>query len=769
MTQIIGHEGYPGFDTQQTGENASRLEQTSLQPLPYSGDTIKEGMQKAEGGYNFGIWVGGNADSVYLCEQNPKRPWETVRRWKMTPADSGAPYEGQLGRTYANLIPADLDVGTLYASEIHRTIYDQAGTPRTIISPLLLDTHAESIRFSGMPVNQFESLTPRPYSEIVDRQFDWGDDKHPVISDPVIYEMHVEGFTAANKNLPESQRGTYEGLASDEAIAHIKKVGANTVGLLPIHQFVTEKFHSDRGMPNYWGYNTLGFFAPHRDYAEDKETPGAANKAFKEMVKRLHQADIAVILDVVYNHTAEEGMFGPVFSFKGLDKDSYRTNEVGNYDDSSTGVGNALNAAHPPIVKMIVDSLEHWVTEYHVDGFRFDLASSLIRDEKGHAHRYDLQNAAIIKAISESEVLKGRVLIAEPWDASGQLTEEFKKLPGWQAWDDGFRDTVRDAANGKGDGNLRRLAHYLIGGDDPSNTINFVTAHDGFTMRDLNAYDLKHNENNNEGQNNGADDNRSYNHGAEGPTDDETIQEARLRDERHMMGLLVLSNGTPMILSGDEVRRSQGGNNNAYCQRNSLTRQPWGIEPGTVEGDHLDFTSRLTAFRLAHPQHAVQGAPRGRMIMIPNEQLHKKEDPHGESDHPLGETDHHWVNKRGQTFGDADFEENKVIGLYRSGHFVGAPDTLQFTNIHAYPEPISLNGLTTAAGDYRFAINTGTSDAFLEGEGSRVEEGQFILGAFSTIILERISLKLPVGYFGDKTSAMKFNFKDARKALDIKL
>jgi isoamylase len=441
-----------------------------------------------------------------------------------------------------------------------------------------------------------------PRSVVVDSSFDWGGDRPPrrPLHQTEIYELHVKGFTARMPDVPQALRGTYAGLAHPAAIAHLVKLGISAVELMPVHQFVHDGHLIERGLRNYWGYNSIGFFAPHNEYATAGQR-GEQVTEFKRLVKALHEAGIEVILDVVYNHTAEGNHLGPMLSFKGFDNCAYyRT--VGNdprYYMDYTGTGNSLNMRHPHVLQLLMDSLRYWVLEMHVDGFRFDLAAALARE----LHEVD-RLSAFFDLIQQDPVVSQVKLIAEPWDVGegGYQVGNFPAL--WSEWNGKFRDSVRDYWRGT-DQALGEFANRLTGSPDlyasngrrPSASVNFVTAHDGFTLLDLVSYNDKHNDANGEGNADGENHNRSWNHGAEGPTDDQAIVALRARQRRNLLTTLLLSQGVPMLLAGDEVGRTQQGNNNAYCQDNELSWIDW------EHADHelLEFVVTLLAFRRAHP------------------------------------------------------------------------------------------------------------------------------------------------------------------------
>ena len=437
-----------------------------------------------------------------------------------------------------------------------------------------------------------------PKCRVIDPSFTWGDDRPPATPwhDTVIYELHVKGFTRLHPQIPEPLRGTYAGLASGPVIDYLQRLGITAVELMPVHAMVDERHLVDKGLRNYWGYNTIGFFAPELRY-----NSGNGINEFKTMVKSFHAAGIEVILDVVYNHTAEGNHLGPTLSFRGIDNRAYYRLEPDNlrYYRDYTGCGNTLNMLHPRVLQLIMDSLRYWVTEMHVDGFRFDLASTLARE----LHDVD-RLSTFFEVIQQDPVISQVKLIAEPWDVGegGYQVGNFPPL--WSEWNGQYRDTVRDYWRGA-DQTLPEFASRFTGSSDlyqsdrrrPTASINFITAHDGFTLADLVAYERKHNDANMEDSKDGTDDNRSWNCGVEGPTDDPQVSALRARQQRNQLVTLMLSQGVPMLLGGDELGRSQGGNNNAYCQDNEISWFDW----ENVDHELLRFSQQLIRLRRDHP------------------------------------------------------------------------------------------------------------------------------------------------------------------------
>jgi isoamylase len=508
----------------------------------------------------------------------------------------------------------DARPGTIYAYRVHGPYAPEEGH-RFNPNKLLLDPYARAIvgeltwgpELFGYQLETGDDLTfdtrdssgRMPRCRVIDPAFTWGRERSPSVpwERTIFYETHVKGFTKLHPALPEDMRGTYDGLASAEVVAYLRGLGVTSVELLPIHSFVNDSMLLDKGLTNYWGYNTLSFFAPARRYAHNQSF---AFSEFKEMVARLHDAGLEVILDVVYNHTAEGNEKGPTLSFKGIDNASYYRllPETPRYYINDTGTGNTFNLSHPRVLQLVTDSLRYWATEMRVDGFRFDLATILGRE----THGFD-EGGGFLDTCRQDPVLSRAKLIAEPWDIGPGGYQVGGFPPGWAEWNDRFRDTVR--AFWKGDeGQAAELAARLTASGDkfdrrgrkPWASVNFIAAHDGFTLNDLVSYDEKHNEANGEDNRDGHDHNLSWNHGVEGPTDDPEILALRERQKRNMLATLLLAQGTPMLLAGDEFGRTQQGNNNTYCQDNELNWVDWtGID---AAGQGLAaFARKLIALR----------------------------------------------------------------------------------------------------------------------------------------------------------------------------
>ncbi len=613
-------------------------------------------------GTNFALFSS-VAEKVELCLLSPQG---TEERVEMTEVDAWVWHAYLPG-----VVP-----GQRYGYRVHGP-WDPADGKRCDPSKLLLDPYARAVDGQITTANSLYSYdfdapdTPNHEDSahdtmvavVVNPYFDWGHDRppHHDYSETIIYEAHVKGMTMRHPDIPDRMRGTYAGMAHPVVIAYLKELGVTAVELMPVHQFVDDPVLQEKGLSNYWGYNTIGFFAPHNAYASTGTT-GEQVAEFKSLVKALHAADIEVILDVVYNHTAEGNHMGPTLSFKGIDNAAYYRLVDGDrqhYFDT-TGTGNSLLMSSPHVLQLIMDSLRYWVTEMHVDGFRFDLASTLAR-QFAEVDRL----SAFFDLIHQDPVVSQVKLIAEPWDVGvgGYQVGGFPPL--WSEWNGQYRDTVRDFWRGEFS-SLPQFASRLAGSADlyehtgrkPVASINFVTAHDGFTLRDLVSYNEKHNEANLEDNKDGESNNRSWNCGAEGPSDDPEILALRARQQRNFLTTMVFSQGVPMILHGDEFGRTQGGNNNAYCQDNPITWVDWDLDAS--QKALLAFTRRLIRMRREHPvlrrRRFFKGAAtRG-----------------GESD--LGEVE--WFTPGGEHMTDEEWNQPwaRATMVFYNGDAIGEPN-----------------------------------------------------------------------------------------------
>ena len=638
-------------------------------------------------GVNFALFSE-NATKVELCLYDPENSAVETARIAL-PEQTDQVWHGYL---------PDVRPGQLYGYRVDGP-YDPKNGQRFNANKLLLDPYAKAIGLDlewddslfGYKVGDAEadlSFDARdsgpfaPKAAVIEPSFTWGNDQPPKTPwhKMVIYELHVKGFTQLLPDVPEGLRGTYAGLSTDAAIRHLTDLGVTAVELMPVHYHVDDRFLIDRKKVNYWGYNTLGFLAPDRRFAACKQ-PEQAVQEFKSMVRTLHSAGLEVILDVVYNHTAEGNQLGPTLSLKGIDNGAYyRLTDDPRYYMDFTGTGNGLNMRHPRVLQLIMDSLRYWVTEMHVDGFRFDLASALARE----LHDVD-RLSAFFDIIHQDPILQPVKLIAEPWDV-GPGGYQVGNFPvGWAEWNGKYRDEVR--AFWKGDNGLvdefaTRLTGssdlYEHGGRRPYASINFLTCHDGFTLQDLVSYNGKHNEANGESNNDGNNDNRSWNCGAEGPTKDAAIVELRERQKRNMFATLLFSQGVPMILAGDELSNTQQGNNNAYCQDNEICWLDWNVTP--QKRAFLDFARRVLKIRREQPV------------------LHRRRFFHGRAIRGTEIRDILWLNPAGREMTDADWQAGfaQCLGVFldgdvqdcdEQGQKIVGDDLLLLLN--ASPNPIS--------------------------------------------------------------------------------
>jgi len=560
--------------------------------------------------------------------------------------------------------------GQRYGYRVHGP-YDPDEGIRCNPRKLLLDPYARAIEgdidwnsscYSYDPANagvvNIEDSAKHVFKSVVHHpHFDWAGDRSPdrPLHETVIYEAHLKGFTRCHPEVPEALRGTYAGFAHPAVIEHLLSLGVTAVELMPIHQFVQDDRLLQRSLRNYWGYNTIGFFAPHNEYASTGQRGEQVNE-FKAMVRTLHSAGIEVILDVVYNHTAEGNHLGPTLCFKGIDNRAYYrlVNDKPKFYYDTTGTGNSLNVSHPHTLQLIMDSLRYWITEMHVDGFRFDLAATLARE----FHEVD-RLSTFFDLIQQDPVVSRVKLIAEPWDIGegGYQVGNFPAL--WSEWNGHYRDTVRDFWRGE-PATVAEFASRLTGSSDlyqndtrrPFASVNFVTAHDGFTLRDLVSYNEKHNEANGESNRDGESHNRSWNCGAEGDTEDPAILTLRAKQQRNFLATIFLAQGVPMLLAGDEMSRTQRGNNNAYCQDNELSWVDW----STVDEPLLAFARWVIAFRRAHPVFRRRRWFHGRPIR--------------------GTVDIGWFKPDGQAMTDEDWDAShaRSLGAFLNGKAIQTPD-----------------------------------------------------------------------------------------------
>ena len=618
-------------------------------------------------GTNFALFSEA-AEQVELCLQDGDEPHGlSETRIALTEVDAFV-WHGYL---------PDVAPGQRYGYRVHGP-YDPARGHRCNPAKLLLDPYSKAIngevvwnealfsyRFSDPAVqNTADSAPYMPTNVVINPFFDWGDDRAPrtPYHETVIYEAHVRGLTLRHPDVPAEQRGTYAGIAHPAVVEHLARLGVTAVELMPVHQFVPEHNLQARGLTNYWGYNTIGFFAPHNGYAASGRR-GEQVQEFKTMVRALHEAGIEVILDVVYNHTAEGNDLGPTLSFRGIDNAAYYrlVDDDKRYYMDTTGTGNSLLMRHPHVLQMIMDSLRYWVLDMHVDGFRFDLAAALARQ----FHEVD-RLSAFFDLVQQDPVVSQVKLIAEPWDVGdgGYHVGNFPPL--WSEWNGKYRDTIRDLWRGQ-PATLPEFASRLTGSSDlykqdsrrPVASVNFVTAHDGFTLQDLVSYDHKHNEANGEDNRDGSDDNRSWNCGVEGPTDDRAILALRARQKRNFLTTLLLSQGVPMLLAGDEMGRTQRGNNNAYCQDNEISWVDWAVR---AESDQelLDYVRRLTRLRAEHAVFRRRRFFRGQAIRGGRQRL----------------GDIAWFTLAGEEMTDHDWDAGfaKSLTVFLNGRAISEPD-----------------------------------------------------------------------------------------------
>ncbi|WP_442805830.1 glycogen debranching protein GlgX [Streptomyces sp. NBC_01341] len=617
-------------------------------------------------GTNFALWAGG-AEAVELCLFD-ERGHETR-----------LPLTELTHEIWHGFVPG-VRPGQRYGYRVHGR-WDPWTGARWNAAKLLLDPYARAVDGSfTLPPEVYGHVRDWPEQHVADTvrddrdsapfvpkavvvhdDDDWAEDRRPKTpwADSVIYELHVRGFTKLHPGIPPELRGTYAGLAHPAAIGHLRRLGVTAVELLPVHQFAHEDHLLRRGLHNYWGYNSIGYFAPHADYAASGTT-GQQVGEFKQMVRALHDAGIEVILDVVYNHTAEAGELGPMLSLRGIDNRGYYrlAQDARRYADY-TGCGNTLHVVQPQVLRLITDSLRYWVTEMGVDGFRFDLAAALARS----MHDVDMLSP-FLAVIAQDPVLRRVKLIAEPWDVGNGGYQVGAFPPLWTEWNDRYRDAVRDFWRGALP-DVRDIGYRLTGSSDlyawggrrPYASVNFVTAHDGFTLRDLVSYEQKHNEANGEGNRDGTNDNRSWNGGAEGETEDPEVNALRRGQLRNLLTTLLLSTGVPMLVAGDEMGRTQGGNNNAYCQDNEVSWLDWSLLERPEWRQLTELTARVLSLRHRHPV------------------LRRRAFFAGTPQAPDGLRDLAWFTSRGEEMTEADwYAPAATLGLYLSGRDIPGRD-----------------------------------------------------------------------------------------------
>ncbi|MCX5143025.1 MULTISPECIES: glycogen debranching protein GlgX [unclassified Streptomyces] len=617
-------------------------------------------------GTNFALWAGG-AEAVELCLFDEDGTETRLALTELT------------HEVWHGFVPG-VRPGRRYGYRVHGR-WDPWTGARWNAAKLLLDPYARAVDGDfTLPAEVYGHVRDWPQQQVADTvrderdsapyvpkgvvvhdDDDWAEDRRPKTpwADSVIYELHVRGFTARHPGIPEELRGTYAGLAHPAAIGHLKRLGVTAVELLPVHQFAHEDHLLRRGLHNYWGYNSIGYFAPHAGYSASG-TAGQQVGEFKRMVRALHDAGIEVILDVVYNHTAEAGELGPMLSLRGIDnRGYYRLQPDARRYADYTGCGNTLHVVQPNVLRLITDSLRYWVTEMGVDGFRFDLAAALARS----MHDVDMLSP-FLAVIAQDPVLRRVKLIAEPWDVGNGGYQVGAFPPLWTEWNDRYRDAVRDFWRGALP-DVRDLGYRLTGSSDlyawggrrPYASVNFITAHDGFTLRDLVSYEQKHNEANGEGNRDGTSDNRAWNCGAEGETDDGTVNALRRRQLRNLLTTLLLSTGVPMLVAGDEMGRTQGGNNNAYCQDNEVSWLDWSLLEQPQWRELTELTARVLELRHTHPV------------------LRRRAFFSGRAQAPDGLRDLAWFTRQGAEMTEEDwYAPAATVGLYLSGRDIPGRD-----------------------------------------------------------------------------------------------
>ena len=631
------------------------------QPIVWPGQPYPLGSTWDGEGVNFALYSE-HAEKVELCLFDSSGKRETLR----------VQIREQTDMVWHGYLP-ELRPGQLYGYRVYGP-YDPEQGHRFNHHKLLLDPYGKQVqgtirwsdahfgyrvghRQEDLSFDRRDDAIGMPKNRVIDSAFTWESDAPPKIPwhDTLIYELHVKGFTMRHPDVPARLRGTYEGLATAPVIEHLTRLGVTAIELMPVHSFMDDRRLTERGLRNYWGYNSIGFFALEPRYLTTNSI-----YEFKTMVKTLHSAGLEVILDVVYNHTAEGNHLGPTLSLKGIDNSTYYrlVPDSSRYYKDYTGTGNTLNMQHPRVLQLIMDSLRYWVLEMHVDGFRFDLAATLARE----LHEVD-RLGAFLDIIHQDPVLSQVKLIAEPWDL-GEGGYQVGNFPvGWTEWNDRYRDTVRAYWKG-GEGLLGDLAYRITGSSDlyahsgrrPYASINFITAHDGFTLQDLVSYNEKHNEANGEENRDGNNNNLSWNCGAEGPTDDSNIQALRAKQKRNLLAMLLLSQGVPMLYAGDAIGHTQLGNNNAYCQDNATSWLNWNLQP--QDRDLLAFVQRMISLRKRHPVFHRRRFFQGRPIK------------------GASVKDVLWLNPSGNEISEGEWRDPSLhcLGVFLSGEGLGETD-----------------------------------------------------------------------------------------------
>lgn len=674
----------------------------------------KMGVSVEDNGCNVAIQAD-TTDAVDVCLFDSNNPNEAIERHRLNRVD-------QNSNIFTGFIDG-MQVGDIYGLRVsgENKDYDK----------LIVDPYAKAL------TGDFDALS-YPYEKnknsslcipkciVVDESYNWTGDKKPNIQDNerIIYEGHVKGLTVLNKEIPEKYRGKYAGIGSKPFTDYLNNLGITSLELMPVQHFVSESHLQEKGLKNYWGYNTLGFFAPHADYAIENQNGNQVTE-FKDMVKNLHKANIEVIMDVVYNHTPEGSENGPTLMFKGLNENEMYHLSNDKKHCNYSGCGNTINASSDAGFNFIIDSLHYWVTEMHIDGFRFDLAPILAREQPNGSIN---MQGRFMKALETDPILSKVNIIFEPWDCASDESGH----SGRREWNGKYRDDMRKYWL-KG-GGLGNYATRLSGSFATDKAINFITAHDGFTLNDTVSYNDKHNQANGENSNDGTDNNESYNFGVEGKTDDENIRNRRQRVMQSMVLSMLVSTGTPMLSHGDEIMRTQYGNNNAYCQDNEITWMPWNLSDDQKK--FLKFTSEVIHFRKAHPVFNRQNNFTGQPVLGQNT-----------------EADVAWFKNNGYQFehNDEAWKRKGIIGMYMSGIAVKNTVKSELNNDHCFlyyangthdDQEVYLPKQRPYAGNYEVVIDSATGEVLNSDHGRIIETDKFVIKALSAIVLKRTASHL---------------------------